>query len=109
MRPRSGWSLCGSNLSALWILIANSFMQEPVGYDLDNGRAEMTDFFACSFNPHVRVQFSHTVLSGFSTAAFFVLGISAYHLLKKQDEDLFRRSFQIAAIVGTISHLHGDA
>ncbi len=93
----------GSNLSALWILIANSFMQEPVGFVLRNGRAEMTDFFALLFNPNVGVQFSHTVLAGFSTAAFFVIGISVYHLLKKQDLDLFRRSFQIAAIVGTIS------
>jgi cytochrome d ubiquinol oxidase subunit I len=93
----------GSNLSALWILIANSFMQEPVGYVLRNGRAEMQDFFALLLNPNVSVQFSHTVLAGFSTAAFFVLGISVYHLLKKNQVNLFRRSFQIAAIVGTIS------
>ena len=93
----------GSNLSALWILIANSFMQEPVGYVLRNGRAEMTDFFALVFNPNVGVQFPHTVLAGFTTAAFLVLGISAYHLLRKKNEDLFRRSFQIAAIFGLIS------
>ena len=93
----------GSNLSALWILIANSFMQEPVGYVLRNGRAEMQDFFALLLNPNVSVQFSHTVLAGFSTAAFFVLGISVYHLLRKNQVNLFRRSFQIAAIVGTIS------
>lgn len=93
----------GSNLSALWILIANSFMQEPVGYVLRNGRAEMQDFFALVLNPNVSVQFSHTVLAGFSTAAFFVMGISVYHLLKKNQVGLFRRSFQIAAIVGTIS------
>jgi cytochrome d ubiquinol oxidase subunit I len=60
----------GSNLSALWILIANSFMQEPVGFTLRNGRAEMADFFALLFNPNVGVQFSHTVLAGFATAAF---------------------------------------
>jgi cytochrome d ubiquinol oxidase subunit I len=93
----------GSNLSALWILIANSFMQEPVGYVLRNGRAEMTDFFALISNPNVGVQFPHTVLAGFSTAAFLVLGISAYHLLRKKDEALFRRSFQIAAVFGLIS------
>jgi cytochrome d ubiquinol oxidase subunit I len=93
----------GSNLSALWILIANSFMQEPVGFTLRNGRAEMADFFALLFNPNVGVQFSHTVLAGFATAAFFVMGISVYHLLKKQNVDLFRRSFQIAAILGAIS------
>jgi cytochrome d ubiquinol oxidase subunit I len=93
----------GSNLSALWILIANSFMQEPVGYVLRNGRAEMQDFFALILNPNLSVQFSHTVLAGFTTAAFFVLGISVYHLLRKNQVSLFRRSFQIAAIVGTIS------
>ncbi|HID39221.1 MAG TPA: cytochrome ubiquinol oxidase subunit I, partial [Calditrichaeota bacterium] len=64
----------GSNLSALWILIANSFMQEPVGYVLRNGRAEMTDFWAIVFNPHVWVQFPHVVTGGMVTAAFFVIG-----------------------------------
>jgi cytochrome d ubiquinol oxidase subunit I len=93
----------GSNISALWILIANSFMQEPVGYVLRNGRAEMNDFFALLLNPNVLVQFPHTVFAGFTTGAFFVLGISAYHLLRKQHVDFFRRSFQIAAIIGTIS------
>jgi cytochrome d ubiquinol oxidase subunit I len=93
----------GSNVSALWILIANSFMQEPVGYVLRNGRAEMHDFFALLLNPNVGVQFPHTVLAGFTTGAFFVMGISAYHMIRKNDLTLFRRSFQIAAIVGTIS------
>lgn len=92
-----------SNLSALWILIANSFMQEPVGYILRNGRAEMTDFLALVTNPHVFYQFPHTVLSGFVTAAFFVMGISAFHLLKKNHLDVFRRSFHIAVIFGLIS------
>ena len=94
-----------SNLSALWILIANSFMQEPVGYVLRNGRAEMVDFFALITNPHVFYQFPHTVLSGFVTAAFFVMGISAYHLLKKNHLDVFRRSFHMAVIFGLISAL----
>jgi cytochrome d ubiquinol oxidase subunit I len=93
----------GSNISALWILIANSFMQEPVGYVLRNGRAEMNDFFALLLNPNVLVEFPHTVFAGLTTAAFFVLGISAYHLLRKRQVDFFRRSFQIAAIIGTIS------
>jgi cytochrome d ubiquinol oxidase subunit I len=63
----------------------------------------MNDFFALLLNPNVLVQFPHTVFAGFTTAAFFVLGISAYHLLRKQHVDFFRRSFQIAAIIGTIS------
>jgi cytochrome d ubiquinol oxidase subunit I len=92
----------GSNLSALWILIANSFMQEPVGYTLRNGRAEMTDFGALLTNPHMWVQFPHVFFAGMSTAAFFVLGVSAYHLLRKPGEDLFRRSFRIALVYGLI-------
>lgn len=92
-----------SNLSALWILIANSFMHEPVGYVLRNGRAEMVDFLAVITNKHVLYQFPHTVLAGFTTATFFVLGISAYHLYKKQHVDLFLRSSKIALIFGLIS------
>ncbi|MCW5853392.1 MAG: cytochrome ubiquinol oxidase subunit I [Anaerolineae bacterium] len=93
----------GSNISALWILIANSFMQQPLGYTLRNGRAEMTDFIALLFNPNVQVQFPHVIASGLVTAAFFMLGISAWHLLRQSNLDLFRRSFQLAAIVGLLA------
>ncbi len=105
----------GSNISALWILIANSFMQEPMGYVLRNGRAEMADFGALLTNPNVWVQFPHTVLAGFTTGAFFVLGISAYQLLHKRDAEVFRPSFNIGAMFGVISILllilngHGQA
>lgn len=78
-------------------------MQEPVGYILRNGRAEMTDFLALVTNPHLLYQFPHTVLSGFTTAAFFVMGISAYHLLKKNYVEVFQRSFKLAMIFGVIS------
>jgi cytochrome d ubiquinol oxidase subunit I len=92
-----------SNLSALWILIANSFMQQPVGYVLNNGRAEMVDFLAVVFNPNIWTQFPHVIAGGLTTAAFFVMGISAYHLVRRpQDSDLFQRSFQIAAVVGIL-------
>jgi cytochrome d ubiquinol oxidase subunit I len=106
----------GSNLSALWILIANSFMHEPVGFTLNAGRAEMTDFGALLTNPHVWLQFPHVFFSGLATASFFVLGISAYHLLRKHDPDLFRRSFNLAlagglvgtALVGLVGHAQGQ-
>jgi cytochrome bd ubiquinol oxidase subunit I len=110
----------GSTLSALWILIANSFMQEPVGYTLRNGRAEMTDFVALIGNPHVWLQFPHVVFSGVTTAGFFVLGISAYRLLRPSgqpdERELFARSFKLAAIYGLvgialvipIGHLQGQ-
>ncbi len=93
----------GSNISALWILIANSFMQEPVGYVIRNGRAEMTDFFALVLNPNIWYQFPHTIASAFATTAFFVMGISAFHLLRKHEPDIFRRSFQLAATIGAIA------
>ncbi len=93
----------GSSLSALWILIANAFMQHPVGYVINNGRAEMVDFGALVFNPKAWVMFEHTLTSGFTTAAFFVLGVSAYHLVRKKNVDFFKRSFNLAAIIGTIA------
>ena len=93
----------GSNLSAFWILVANSFMQEPMGYALRNGRAEMTDFGALVTNPNLWHQFPHVFFAGVSTAAFFVLGISAYHLLRKNgSREIFERSFKMAAIYGLI-------
>jgi cytochrome d ubiquinol oxidase subunit I len=93
----------GSNLSAFWILVANSFMQQPVGFVLRNARAEMVNFFAVISNPNVWTQFPHVVTAGITTASFFVLGISAYHLLRKSsDLELFRRSFQAAVIYGVI-------
>lgn len=106
----------GSNLSALWILIANSFMHEPVGYTVANGRAEMTDFGALVTNPHVLSQFPHVLFGGLTVAGFFVLGVGAYHLYRSHPEAvLFRRSMAIATIVasvgilgaGTFGHLQG--
>ncbi|NMB67424.1 MAG: cytochrome ubiquinol oxidase subunit I [Chloroflexi bacterium] len=94
----------GSSLSALWILIANSFMQQPVGFAIENGRAVMTSFLALIQNANVWVQFPHVIFSGFTTAAFFVMGISAYHLLRGKPE-VFKRSFQIAAVFGSVSIL----
>ena len=97
----------GSNLSALWILIANSFMHQPVGYAVDSaGRARLTDFGALLTNPHLGYQYFHVLASGIVTAAFFVLAVSAYHLLKKSpDLEAFRRSFRagvIYALIGTV-------
>ncbi|QBD78765.1 cytochrome ubiquinol oxidase subunit I [Ktedonosporobacter rubrisoli] len=95
-----------SHLSAFWILVANSFMQEPTGFVIHDGRAQMTDFFALLKNPHVWLQVPHVVMAGLVTGAFFVVGISAYHLLKRSgDLDFFRRSVRmgiIAALIGSI-------
>lgn len=94
-----------SNLSAFWILVANSFMQEPVGYVIRNGRAEMTNFFALITNPNLGAQFLHVFFAGLATGAFFVVGVSAWRLLREQDtgvREFFVRSFNIA-IVGALA------
>ena len=93
----------GSNLSALWILVANSFMQKPTGYVLRHGRAEMADFWALLGNGHVWVQWPHVFTASIATAAFFVAGISAYHLMRRSPEiEVFRRSFRWAVVYGLI-------
>ncbi len=94
----------GSNLSALFILLANGFMQHPVGYTVNQatGRAELVDFGALVTNPRGWLLFAHTIPAGLATAAFFVLGISAYHLARKQNEELFQKSFRMAAVIGII-------
>jgi cytochrome d ubiquinol oxidase subunit I len=94
-----------SNLSALWILLANGWMQHPVGYVLRNGRAEMVDFTALITNPYGLVKFVHTVLSGYMVASFFVMGIAAYHLLKGNQIEFFKRSFKIGATFGVIASI----
>jgi len=88
----------GTNLSALFILQANAWMQHPVGFALRNGRAEMTDPLAVFTNGYGLIKFSHTVLSGYALAAFLVMGISAWHLLRRNEIDFFKRSFRFAAV-----------
>jgi len=95
----------GGNLSAVWILTANGFMQHPVGYTIRNGRAEMTDFFALLFNKFSLLEIAHMLPSAMVLAAFFVMGISAYHLLKKQHIDFATRSFKIALVFGLVASL----
>ena len=94
-----------TNLSALWILLANGWMQKPVGYVLRNGRAEMVDIMAVITNPYGIIKFVHTVGSGYMVAAFFVMGISAWHLLRKNQVDFFVRSFRMGAVFGLVAAL----
>ncbi|NTW12204.1 MAG: cytochrome ubiquinol oxidase subunit I [Anaerolineales bacterium] len=97
----------GSNLSALWILLANGWMQHPVGYVINeaNGRAELVDFFALIGNPKGWMFFWHTISSGLATAAFLIIGVSAYHIIRKQNVEMFKKSFQMAALVGIVTSL----
>lgn len=97
----------GSNLSALWILIANGWMQHPVAteFNYENMRMELTSFAELFFNPVAQVKFVHTVASGYVTGAMFVLGISAWYLLKGRDLGFARRSFAVAASFGLAATL----
>ncbi len=93
----------GGNLSAFWILLANGFMQHPVGYEIVNGRAQMIDFGALLGNPRAIYLFLHTFFAGLVTAAFFMLGISIYHLVRNHEVEAFKKSFYLSAFVGLIS------
>ncbi|CAL93849.1 cytochrome ubiquinol oxidase subunit I [Azoarcus olearius] len=95
----------GTNLSALWILIANGWMQHPVGaeFSYETMRMELTDFWAVVFNPVAQGKFVHTVSAGYVTGAMFVLSVSAYYLLRRRDVEFAKRSFRIAAAFGFAS------
>ncbi|HUO55358.1 MAG TPA: cytochrome ubiquinol oxidase subunit I [Rhodoblastus sp.] len=97
----------GSNLSALWILVANGWMQNPVGaiFSPETMRMEMQSFADVFFNPVAQVKFVHTVAAGYVTASVFVLGISAWHILKGRDVPFFRRSFAVAVGFGLAASL----
>ena len=102
------WLLaCGTNLSALWILIANGWMQNPVGavFDLQTMRMEVKDFSKVLFNPVAQAKFVHTISAGYVTGASFVLAISAYFLLRQRNIDFAKRSMAIAVSFGLASAL----
>jgi len=92
----------GSNFSGLWILMANGWMQNPVGaeFNYETMRMEMTNFIEVIFNPVTQVKFVHTVAAGYTTGALFIMGISAYYLLKGRDLGFARRSFAVASAFG---------
>jgi cytochrome d ubiquinol oxidase subunit I len=97
----------GSNFSALWILIANGWMQNPVGsaFNPETMRMEVTDFFEVLFNPVAQAKFVHTVSAGYVTASVFVLGVSAWYLLNGRFVDLAKRSMTVAASFGLAAAL----
>ncbi|WP_040292930.1 cytochrome ubiquinol oxidase subunit I [Acetonema longum] len=94
-----------SNYSAFWILSANSFMQHPVGYAVNNGRLELNDLTAMITNPYLFYQYSHTVLSGLVLSGYFVMSISAYYLRRREHTGLFLQSFKsglVCAMIATV-------
>jgi cytochrome d ubiquinol oxidase subunit I len=113
----SMWLVAGAgNLSALWILLANGWMQHPVGYVIRNGRAELDSFAAVVTNSFGWQQFLHTVFASWALSGFFVLGISAWHLARKNETAFFSKSFKYGAVfalvfsvlVGVQGHFHGN-
>lgn len=91
-----------SNISAYWILAANSFMQHPVGYVLRNGRAELDDFLAIITQKWAVLEFVHTVGGAYILAGFFVMGVSAWHILRGRETALFTKSFRMAAVFALV-------
>lgn len=106
----------GSNISAFWILVANSFMQHPVGYAIEGGRAIMTNFGALLSNPYVVGEFSHTFGAGMATAGVIVVAISAYKILRDESLETFNKGLKSGIIYGVIGilvtfgsgHLHAQ-
>ncbi|MBN1116612.1 MAG: cytochrome ubiquinol oxidase subunit I [Bacteroidales bacterium] len=98
----------GANLSALWILVANGWMQNPVGmwFNPETARNEMLNFWEVLFSPSAASKFTHTTSSGFVLAALFVIGISSWFLLKKREINLAKKSILVASIFGIISSLY---
>ncbi|XWO13899.1 Cytochrome bd ubiquinol oxidase subunit 1 [Candidatus Hepatincola sp. Pdp] len=97
----------GSNFSALWILIANGWMQSPVGayFNLDTMRMEMSSFVDLIFNPAAQLKFLHTLMASYTLGAIFVIAISSYYLLKNRHIEFAKRSIMVAVVVGLLSTL----
>jgi len=104
----STWlTVLGATISALWILVANAWMQYPVGMEFnpDTVRNEMIDFWSILLSPVALNKFFHTVLSGWVLSGLFVMGISAWYLLKKREVDFALKSMMVGAIFGLVSSL----
>ena len=104
----STWLLAlGTNLSALWILIANGWMQNPVGafFNFQTMRMEVSSFYDILFNPVAQAKFVHTISAGYVTGSMFVLSISAYFLLRKRNLEFAKRSMTVAVSFGLASAL----
>ena len=104
-----------ANISAFWILVANAWMQHPVGYVIRNGRAELANFFEVITQKFAILEVLHTVSAAYILSGFFVMGVSAYHILRKQNSRFFVRSFRLALVFSLIfsifevveGHMHG--
>lgn len=93
----------GATLSAFWIIVANSWMQTPAGFEMRNGRAELTDFWAAVFNPSTMPRYHHTVTAAVVCGAFFMAGVSAWRIRKFGPESWTKKSLAVSVIVGLIA------
>jgi cytochrome d ubiquinol oxidase subunit I len=91
-----------SNTSAYWILVANGWMQSPVGYVIRNNRAELTDFWAVILQPSSIMTILHVLAAAFILSGFFVMGVAAYNILRKRNITFFTKSFRIAVIFAVV-------
>jgi cytochrome d ubiquinol oxidase subunit I len=113
----SAWLVAGaSNLSAIWIIIANGFMQDPKGFVIRNGRAEMDNFVEIITNKWAWLQFFHMIPAAMCVGGFFLMGVSAWHLYRKQNTEFFTKSFKFGVTIALIfsivvigeGHIHGN-
>lgn len=102
----SAWLVwIGSLLSALWILIANSWMHTPAGYKVEGGKAILTSFFGSALNPSLGPRYFHTVVAALVTGCFVAAGVAAYHLLNKRHVDFARRTILWAVSIGLVASI----
>lgn len=94
-----------SSVSAFWILVANSFMQNPVGYEIVDGVAQMTSFTELITNQYLLLQYPHVLAGGLVTGAFFLVAISAINMIRKNRADFFKKSMKYGLILGIVSLL----
>ena len=99
----------GAHFSAIWIVVANSWMQTPTGFHVVQGalrpRAEIVDFWAMVFNPSAMIRLTHTILGAWQTAAFFVLSVSAYYLLRRRHLEFAKTSMRIGLLLAVVASL----
>jgi cytochrome bd ubiquinol oxidase subunit I len=98
------WVVAGaSTLSALWILLANGWMQKPRGYEIVAGHAQLVSFGALIWNPYAWIKFFHVTTMAYTLSAFFIMGVSAIHLLRRRKEEMFKKSFKVAATLAIVT------
>ncbi|MBF0360409.1 MAG: cytochrome ubiquinol oxidase subunit I [Oligoflexia bacterium] len=95
----------GSTLSAFWIIVANSWQQTPAGFEIINGRAQLVDFVSAVFNPSTFPRYFHTISAALVTGSFFVMGVSAYHLLRHNNLNYAKKSLKIGSVFALISSM----